>query len=109
MAVVIDFSGLVTTRRQPQPCADRTRCSEVRWILNRRDIRYRSDGADARDRHEQLNCLALPRDCEKLSVKIDNMLADVAPRLEQRQYDHCQPVLPVQELPDIAMKYGAFA
>ena len=36
VAVVIDFSGLISSRGQPEPGANRARSLEVVWIFNRR-------------------------------------------------------------------------
>ncbi len=53
----------------------------------------------------QLRRLALSCRCEQLAIKIGRALAYVAPRIEQRQYDPCQAVIPIQEFPYIAIKY----
>src|ERR1700741_3411531 len=103
MAVMINLARLVATCRQPKPGANGARCSKVRWILDRRDIRHRSDRANARDRHQQLSGLALPRACEQLAIKIGGMCADVAPCFEQRQDYPRQPGPSVEKLPDIAI------
>src|SRR5690606_37669282 len=59
------------------------------------------DHADAGDRHKDTACLALTRVCDKLASELCGTIADVAPSLQHRQNDGCDPILIDKKIPDI--------
>lgn len=52
-----------------------------------------------------LGSLALAGGCDQPAIKIGRAHAYAAPRLEQRQYDRCKAVIPIQEFPHIVIKH----
>ena len=86
MPVVVDLSGLIAARGQPDPGGDRARLPEDLWILNGRREGCRSDCSDTGDR-QTLAGFVVPGEAQQLAAKFGGAAADGGPCLQQRQED----------------------
>src|ERR1700758_152012 len=104
MAVIIDFSGLVTARRQANPGAHRSGFLEVVRLLNGRGESGCGNRTDAGNGHKDAASLILARVPDQLASEFGGADANATPGFQHRKHDRCKSVLIGKKAPDVILE-----
>src|SRR4029077_9078641 len=104
MTVIIDFSGLVATRRQADPRANRSGFLEVVWPLNGCAEGGCGDLTDAGNGHKNAASLTLARVPDQLASEFGGADANATPGFQHRKHDRCKSVLIGKKAPDVLLE-----